>query len=227
VKENRKELTTAELFQNKQLNNKDLWTSCALTGRLLQEPIVSDYKGRLYNKESILEWLLTPELFGVLNTDKMNHVTSIKDVVELNIATDKDRRWICPITRIDIEKESTAKRFVYLAECGHVFADSAIRELHIRACPICDTTFLDNNMVVINPVEDGEDIERLEQRMRELKHSGLSHSLKKLKSNKKKKRGHDEINGVEYGKKKSKLNETIYDTVNGISNGKPESTWKV
>merc|ERR1711939_605958 len=36
------------------------WFTCALSKRDLEEPIVSDALGRLYNKDAIIEFLLAP-----------------------------------------------------------------------------------------------------------------------------------------------------------------------
>ena len=88
---------------------------------------MSDYKGRLYNKEAILEWLLSPERFPEVQQSVVKHIKSLKDVVDLQIVReDKTSRWICPISRKDIVAEAAATRIIYVAECGHVFTESTI-----------------------------------------------------------------------------------------------------
>jgi hypothetical protein len=95
------------------------------------EPIVSDYKGRLYNKEAVLEYLISqPDV----NHNHVKHIKSTKDIVELKI-TKKDGTWICPVTMKDIVKESVTNHFVYITECGHVVAESVTREIKDR-CPV-------------------------------------------------------------------------------------------
>jgi hypothetical protein len=145
---------------------------------------VSDYKGRLYRKELILEWLLDkPQTLKPL----AGHITSLKDIVTLKRSKDEQGRWICEVTSKDVINES-AKKFVYLVECGHVFSEAALKEVNggtkgDHKCLLCDVEYDPTNIIVINP-QAQEDIDRLEKRYKELKERGLSHSLKPLKSKK-------------------------------------------
>lgn len=180
MKEEPGELTTAQLFEARQLNGDDVWKLCAFTGKQLKDRIVSDYKGRLYNKESLLEYLLSPESYTHVEKEPVRHIKSMKDFVELKICTDEgnDDKWICPISK----KESG--KFVYIVECGHVFSESAMKNIDdLTNCVVCETSFEQSNVITINPV-DQADIERLESRMNGLKERGASHSLKKMASKK-------------------------------------------
>lgn len=183
MKDAQKGPSTAKLFENKQLSQEDLWSRCALSGSPLDDPVVSDYKGRLYRKEAILEWLLDkPETLRPL----AGHITGLKDIVTLIRSKDNQGRWICEITSKDVIKES-AKKFVYLAECGHVFSESALKEVSggsksDHRCFLCDREYDPSNVIILNP--EAADIERLEKRYKELKKKGLRHSLKPLKTKK-------------------------------------------
>lgn len=180
MKEEPGELTTAQLFEARQLNGDDMWKLCAFTGKQLKDRIVSDYKGRLYNKESLLEYLLSPDSYTHVEKEPVRHIKSMKDFVELHITTDGENedKWVCPISK----KESG--KFVYVAECGHAFSESAMKNIDdLTNCMVCDTTFDQSNVITINPVDEA-DIDRLECRMDSLKEKGLSHSLKKASSKK-------------------------------------------
>lgn len=192
VKDAKKGLSTAQIFENKQLSHKDLWLRCALSGNPLEDPVVSDYKGRLYKKEAVLEWLLDkPASLQPV----AGHITSFKDIVTLQRSMDETGRWICEITANDVINESS-KKFVYLVECGHVFSEAALKEVQggvlknggSRKCILCDTEYDRDNAIVINPQSD-EDIARLEKRYQSLKEKGLTHSLRPMK----KKRARKEV----------------------------------
>lgn len=180
VKEEPGELTTAQLFEAQQLNGDDAWKLCAFTGKQLKDRIVSDYKGRLYNKESLLEYLLSPESYTHVEKEPVRHIKSMKDFVELQITTDErnDDKWVCPISK----KESG--KFVYIVECGHVFSESAMKNIDdLTNCMVCDTCFDQSNVITINPADEA-DMERLKSRINSLKENELTHSLKKASSKK-------------------------------------------
>lgn len=110
------------------------WFFCALSKRPLQEPIVSCAKGKLYNKDAIIEYLLDKSAYG--DGDEIcGHVKSLKDLRQLNLtpnpatstskADDKYRpMFICPLTL----KEMTGLiPFCYLATCGCVFSLAGLK----------------------------------------------------------------------------------------------------
>ena len=111
--------------------------------------MVSDYAGKLYNKDAILEYLL-PEGDGSLGMTKADceavlkgRVKGLKDVVEVKFHTEegeeerstsakrgersgkKIQRWVCPITNKILGPNVKA---VYVVPCGHAFAEIAIKE---------------------------------------------------------------------------------------------------
>ncbi|KAK9457617.1 Rtf2 RING-finger-domain-containing protein [Dipodascopsis uninucleata] len=183
VKSSAKAPTTSDLFEYNSLHASFIWTTCILSKKPLEFPIVSDYKGHLFNKESILEWLISPEKFGD-GESTVPHIKSMKDVVELKISKDSAGRWICPITRKELK--ANGGKFVYLSECGHVFTENALREIDSSACLECGAEFDQANLVIINPTIP-EDIEQMRQRIERLRALGLTHSLKPAVSKKKRK----------------------------------------
>lgn len=78
------------------------WSSCALTGEPLREPIVADSLGKLYNRESVVQLLLARN--GVFTDDaakyryenqleflaEFEHLRSLKNVFTLNLSNGKE-----------------------------------------------------------------------------------------------------------------------------------------
>ncbi|KAK9472918.1 Rtf2 RING-finger-domain-containing protein [Dipodascopsis tothii] len=199
VKESARAKTTSEIFAQAQLDAKLLWSTCHLSRKPLQAPVVSDYLGRLYNKDAVLEWLIAPDTFAD-GPGLVGHIKSIKDVVEVHFGRqDGSDRWVCPVTRKEL---GAGSRFVYHAECGHVFAESALKEIAGDSCLECGAPVARDNRVLLNAAADA-DVAALRARLDRLAAAGLSHALKKASRKKKrdrddgadkKRRRHDGIN---------------------------------
>lgn len=147
---------------------KVLATTCCLSFKPLANPVVSDNLGRLYNKDSVVKFLLKRSELGYDNgkskEDKVaGHLRGLKDVKELklspntsvnhnvgvNTLTEEElpAPFVCPLT----QREMNGKhRFVYLATCGCVMSESGLRavvaeqannEEQISRCPVCGTSF--------------------------------------------------------------------------------------
>lgn len=109
------------------------WSTCPLSKKPLTSPIVSDSSGKLYNKDSILEWLLRgTEAFGDGEEVLGGRVKSLKDIQEVKFEVLKEEgekkaeRWICPVSRKEL---GPGVRSVYLIPCGHAFSESAVKEV--------------------------------------------------------------------------------------------------
>ncbi|KAJ3368925.1 hypothetical protein GGF31_006061 [Allomyces arbusculus] len=151
------------------------WFFCALSKEPLQEPIVSCGLGKLYNRVAILQYLLDKSHYGDAEAI-CGHITSLKDVTTLHLtpiaadpitstpapnaavkatmalANDANLtpRFVCPISG----REMTGKiRFVYLAPCGHVLAEQALREVQSGStCLVCSTSYDPaTDIVPLNP----------------------------------------------------------------------------
>jgi SUMO ligase MMS21 Smc5/6 complex component len=128
------------------------WTTCPLSHKPLARPVVSDSVGNLYNKDSILRFLLPGEdeegISSKADCEEIlqGRVKSIRDVVELQFEIDTEHgqqdhprthgrttgeRWICPITTKGL---GPTVKSVYLVPCGHVFSEEAIREMKGDKC---------------------------------------------------------------------------------------------
>ncbi|KAI7861629.1 Rtf2 RING-finger-domain-containing protein [Spinellus fusiger] len=155
--------------QNPDIERSAAWLHCALSKQPLEQPVVSDALGKLYNQDAVIEFLLDKSAYG--DGDKIcSYIQSSKDIIKLtlvpnpgcddvqsnNDATtmgnlDKDikGRFNCPISM----KEMNGKhRFVYLRTCGCVFAEQALKEIHAKEC--CGKAFTTADIVVLNPTKE-------------------------------------------------------------------------
>ncbi|KAK1767878.1 Rtf2 RING-finger-domain-containing protein [Phialemonium atrogriseum] len=187
------------------------WTHDALTSEpLTLESVVSDWRGRLYNYETVLEKLMPSDDSNNNDDDNTTPATangeskelnfastgikSLRDVVKLKFKRysppgEKGREiWACPLS---LKELGPATKAVYLVPCGHVFAEVSIKTIQEELCPECSESFESDNVIDILPTEQS-DMERLSKRMDGLVASGLTHSLRKDKSQGKKKRKADD-----------------------------------
>jgi len=130
-----------------------LWNCDALTQKPLATPIVSDCLGRLFNKESVIEFLLRAEDAGPAKRAEQEDmlkgaIKTLKDVVEVKFEMEassaasetptrndgvmRTERWICPVTDKELGPGSKA---VYLVPCGHAFSGIAVKEVAGEKCP--------------------------------------------------------------------------------------------
>jgi hypothetical protein len=122
---------------------KPLWRTCFLTKEPLQEPLCSDGYGRLYNFSEILDYLLNQKDFGKAADVVRGVITHVGDVVKLTVKKNDDERvggWVCPVTGREMDEGA---RFVYLVPCGHVFSESALKNVQDTQClEVCPPVFI-------------------------------------------------------------------------------------
>jgi len=158
VKEAAKSLTAAQLKEAQNEQQEYGWTTDPLTRKQLARPVVSDAAGVLYNKDSIIEFLLKKD--GDREKDEMKKVAGVKgtveggfaelgnfgdrvkglkDVVEVKFEVAEGERelggrgekWVCPITGRELGPGAKA---CYIVPCGHAFAGSVVKEIKGGAC---------------------------------------------------------------------------------------------
>ncbi|KAG7661053.1 rtf2 [[Candida] subhashii] len=195
-------------------NEETLLKSCAISSLPLytksNDPIVGDYKGRLYLKEKIIEYLLESKTDKSKIRPSFKYVKSLKDLCPVYIkwteTAQGEHNIECPITK---ESKTTKVEYVYLRPCGCVMSHKGLKELnkHIKMdsgpvesrCPTCSKKFhFDYDVVIINPLNK-EDIDLYnEKNYRYLRNElRLSHSSIPLKKDNK-------ANGVGTSSKKRK-----------------------
>lgn len=195
-------------------NLSHAWDHDPLTSeRLDMENVVSDWRGRLYNYESVLKGLMPSGDDGEGgNTGRAlvdgesseltfasTNIKSLRDVVKLKFkryappGTKGKEIWACPVS---LKELGPATRAVYVVPCGHVFAEAAMKQIQEDLCPECSEKFQPGDVIPILS-SDKADADALMARISDLKAKGLTHSLKKDKSNGKKKRKAEEADGDE------------------------------
>jgi hypothetical protein len=183
--------TVSELKATALESLQHAWSHCALSGAPLDmDAAVSDASGRLYNYEAILQSLVPSEEAREQSASSVG-IRSLRDVVKLKFSK-AGGKWSCPIS---MKEMGPATRSVYLVPCGHVYAEVAIKEIKADACPECSEAFTGDNVITILPTTKDE-MKKLQDRVESLRADGLTHNLKKDKSDKKKKRKADATDGT-------------------------------
>ncbi|KAK7414286.1 Replication termination factor 2 [Neonectria punicea] len=173
------------------------WTHCALSGNPIDlDTLVSDWRGRLYNYEAVLNGLMPADEPSEVTPSSLG-IKSLRDVTKLKVSKDGNG-LVCPISMKELGPSTKA---VYLVPCGHVFAEAAMKEIQEKTCPECAEEFAKENIIPLLATTEAE-ISRLETRIEDLRNQGLTHTLKKDKSEKKKKRKGDDVKEEESKAKK-------------------------
>ena len=221
VKDAARAPTVSELKATALESLSHAWSHCALNGAPIDlASVVSDWRGRLYNYESILKGLMPSDEPADDVTPAALGIRSLRDVAKLKFSKNGDK-WTCPISMKEIGPSTKA---VYLVPCGHVFAEVAIKEIQEKTCPECGEGFSQENVVTILPTTEKE-IERLQKRMDDLRAAGLTHTLKKDKSEKKKKRKADDAR--EENGDAAELKRKTNDDTNGANGSKKTSESRI
>ena len=196
-------------------------TTCALSSTPLYGPlgliIVSDYKGKLYDKSKVLKYMLEHESskddFVDIKSDvdkKMNspfnHLRSLRDIIDVHISW-KDNLGGIPSIQCPITKELNSNMvYAYLRPCGCIISFKILEGLvkHLGEkdkvdyllkevdCPNCGEIFcFKYDVVLLNPRDVPERTEFNERSFNYLQELKLTHSKKPMKNKKKNKKKKD------------------------------------
>ncbi|XP_054473194.1 replication termination factor 2 [Anoplopoma fimbria] len=170
------------------------WKYCALSQEKLRRPIVSCDLGKLYNKDSVIEYLLDKTAERP-NAEAVAHIRGIKDIKELNLTDNPEWKgersntkgdiyedvhcgmFICPVVGLEMNGKH---RFCYLQTCGCVFSDRALKEVKTEICHKCGDTFKYEDVVVLNGTK--EEVGKLRDRMEEKRAKAKTKKSKKSKA---------------------------------------------
>ncbi|ODQ82704.1 hypothetical protein BABINDRAFT_164454 [Babjeviella inositovora NRRL Y-12698] len=182
-----------------ELSSNDTYM-CPLSLEVLASPIVGDYLGTFYNKDAVLQ-LVLDKMQGT-RTEKYTHLTSLKDVVDINAVWNEEKtRIVCPIMNKEFQPGSVGNEFAYFVPCGCMCQAKVIKELDRKLCPVCNESIQPRDVIAVFPSQEEE--VKLEERMAELSAANLTHSLKPKKSERKTKKRKGE--GRMPGMKKAKI----------------------
>ncbi|KAF7488547.1 Replication termination factor 2 [Sarcoptes scabiei] len=168
------------------------WKYCSITSKELVAPIVSCELGRLYNKDAIIEYLLNKE---APNATILKHIRNLKDVITLNLTLKPestqskvdlngatpgskqpdDYKFVCPIVGLEMNGNYT---FCYPRTCGCVISERALKEVKSKNCLICNKSYEEEDLIIING-----DHEELERRMLERRAKQKDEKKRKRKNN--------------------------------------------
>lgn len=171
------------------------WKHCAITQDPLRKPVMACELGRLYNKESALEFLIDRTKFEC--APSFEHLRGLKDLKELNLTENpsysnaksekgdgyidtQDSRFICPVVGLEM---NGMYKFSFLWSCGCVLSERALKEVKGETCHKCGKPFTERDIIPLNGTD--EEVEALRARMEERR---LQQKLeKKAKKSKKQK----------------------------------------
>ncbi|KAL8951627.1 MAG: hypothetical protein Q9222_002427 [Ikaeria aurantiellina] len=199
VKEAARDPTNTQVKETQAEKLQYYWAHCSLSQKPLSLPIVSDSTGNLYNKDAVLENLLSTNeqsknenIAG--NDQTAGTIKSLRDIVEVRFKVDEDDedalsskntlRLVCPITG---KRLGPGVKAVYLVPCGHAFAEIAIREMPGEHCLECNESYNSDNVIPVLPASTTDE-DRLRDRATRLQAAGLAHSLKKMAGSGKKRK---------------------------------------
>lgn len=150
-----------------------------------------DALGRLYTKQNVIEHLLEKDM-----PPDFQHIKSLKDIKNLNLTPNpvfdaeananeasndvRNAPFICSLIGLEM---SGKFRFVSLWTCGCVVSERALKEIKTNVCPICQVSFKEEDVVVLNGTEEDVDLMRMrmESRVARLKAEKKGKSEKKIK----------------------------------------------
>uniref|UniRef100_A0A1J3E5D8 Protein RTF2-like protein n=1 Tax=Noccaea caerulescens TaxID=107243 RepID=A0A1J3E5D8_NOCCA len=145
------------------------WMNCALSNEPLAEPCVIDLLGNLFNKEALVNALLSKRL-----PKQFSYIKGLKDMVNIKLtpvagsdgsAQDTiNAQFQCPVSGLEFNGKY---KFFVLRGCGHVMSAKALKEVKSSSCLVCHADVTDSDKIVINGTE--EEVSLLRERMEEEK----------------------------------------------------------
>lgn len=154
--------------------------NCALSNEPLKHPIVVDYLGNLFNKQALVEALLTKKL-----PKAFSHIKGLKDMIAVELASipgsdspnGGEVKFQCPITGMEFNGKY---KFHALKSCGHVLSAKALKEVKSSSCLVCHKDFVESDKIVINGNE--EEVIALREKMEMEKAKLREKKVKKVKN---------------------------------------------
>merc|ERR1712080_373741 len=158
--------------KDKDMARNAKWTQCTINQQQLSPPIMVCELGRLYSKESILEYLLDPSV-----SDNCPHILNMRHVKELKLTPNPGygkipagchdqyhdthvAKYVCPVVGVEMNGKH---KFCALWSCGCVLSERALKEIDCDSCHNCGTTFQEEDIIVI--YSEDEDLALMEMNM--------------------------------------------------------------
>ena len=150
-------LTEADEVKNVKANQLLRTRFCSYSNDKLEEPIVCDELGNLFNKEAILNALINKSM-----TIQFAHIRSLKDVKTLklcknlnySILDEKESElpalFSCPITKMEFNGNHP---FVAIWSTGYVLSEKALREVGFESLQSEYGPFKSTDVIKLIPLE--------------------------------------------------------------------------
>lgn len=162
---------------------------CAISYTPLTDPVVGDYKGLLYRKDKLIEYILTSKKLPEERKKELKHISSLNDVIDIKV-TWKSLQIVCPVTETVRTKKIP---FAYLRPCGCLMAYKLLKKIRGQFrdldpenrpqsnCPNCGCTFhFDYDVVKLG--ESNEESHQYVTKVLKEYHSGKKKKLSKEKN---------------------------------------------
>ncbi|XP_057308326.1 replication termination factor 2-like [Hydractinia symbiolongicarpus] len=159
--------------KDKDMDRSAKWSNCTISQQALTTPIMTCELGKLYSKESVIEFLLDRTI-----CTSAQHIRNLKDVKQLNLTENNSfakrsseladqyydthtSKYVCPVVGLEMNGKY---KFCAIWTCGCVLSERALKEVETELCHKCGEKFSKDNIIVLNP--DGEDVEHMETNMK-------------------------------------------------------------
>ena len=140
----------------------DRSTTCAASSHPLRAPIVVCGLGYLYNKEDLIEKMLSKTLPA-----ELSHLRSLKDVCDATLhanpqwkpdgeghrsgADEDEVPFHCPIASVPMNGRN---KFAFLRASGHVVSERALAQLGGKTCPVTEQPLGPDDVVPLNGTDE-------------------------------------------------------------------------
>ena len=146
---------------------KTQWTCCFISKKPLERPVVACKLGRLYNKESVVMYLLSKDEVDPALAHELSHLKSLKgSLINCNLKEIEGASsdyFVCPITGREMNGKS---RFYISRTCGCVISEQAVNQFpDSKTCLLCERAIGD--LIPLYP--KGEELEKLKATLTEEK----------------------------------------------------------
>lgn len=119
---------------------KTRWTTCYISKEPLEKPIVACSLGRLYNKDSVIKFLINRLDYENPLKTELEHLKSLKNLINCNLTPSKSSSaniyFACPVTGREMNGKS---KFFVTKKCGCVLSEQALNQFpDTTTCLVCE-----------------------------------------------------------------------------------------
>lgn len=139
------------------------WTTCQLSGMPLHPPCVADELGSLFNKDAVLQALVTKSM-----PKPLGHISSLKHLIELKLEAaagsgggqggEDGARFACPISG---QAFNGKYKFVIFRKSGHVLSERALKEVPAVVEEMVGGKWEASDLLPVNP--SGEELQQMRE----------------------------------------------------------------